>query len=243
VNREYHRWYSPLLGRDMELLLFGHAGARVLVFPPSMGRFYDWEDRGMIAALQPHLDNGWVQLYCVDSVDAESWYNQAIAPAERARRHSQYDQYLVDEVLPFSLSKNSNPYLITVGASFGAYHAVNFGLRHPEHADRLIGLSGLYDISRFANGSADDTVYFNNPMAFLANEHEPERLRLLRELEIILAIGRDDANSENNVEFANLLARQRIPHVLRLWDGWAHDWPYWQRMVQLYLGGDPDVAP
>src|SRR5581483_11434627 len=96
VNREYHRWYSPLLGRDMELLLFGHAGARVLVFPPSMGRFYDWEDRGMIAALQPHLDNGWVQLYCVDSVDAESWYNQAIAPAERARRHSQYDQYLVD---------------------------------------------------------------------------------------------------------------------------------------------------
>ncbi|MGD8805869.1 MAG: esterase, partial [Chloroflexota bacterium] len=27
MKREYHRWYSPSLGRDMELLIFGHAGA------------------------------------------------------------------------------------------------------------------------------------------------------------------------------------------------------------------------
>jgi esterase/lipase superfamily enzyme len=33
MNREYHRWYSHRLGRDMELLIFGHAGAKVLVFP------------------------------------------------------------------------------------------------------------------------------------------------------------------------------------------------------------------
>jgi hypothetical protein len=46
VNREHHRWHSPSLGRDMELLVFGHAGARMLVFPTSMGRFFEWEDRG-----------------------------------------------------------------------------------------------------------------------------------------------------------------------------------------------------
>ena len=47
MNREYHRWYSRSLDRDMELLVFGHTGARVLVFPTSMGRFFQWEDSGM----------------------------------------------------------------------------------------------------------------------------------------------------------------------------------------------------
>ncbi len=74
MKREYHRWHSPSLGRDMELLIFGHAGARVLVFPTSQGRFYEWEDRGMTSALGEHLERGWIQLCCVDSVDAESWY-------------------------------------------------------------------------------------------------------------------------------------------------------------------------
>ena len=31
MQREYHRWLSNDLGRDMELLCFGHAGTRVLV--------------------------------------------------------------------------------------------------------------------------------------------------------------------------------------------------------------------
>ena len=51
MNREYHRWYSPSLNRDMELLIFGHAGARVLVFPTSLGKYFEWEDRGMTAVL------------------------------------------------------------------------------------------------------------------------------------------------------------------------------------------------
>ena len=55
MKREYHRWYSPSLGRDMELLLFGHAGARVLIFPTSQGRYYEWEDLGMVLALGEHL--------------------------------------------------------------------------------------------------------------------------------------------------------------------------------------------
>lgn len=43
MNREFHRWHSPSLGRDMDLLVFGHAGARAIVFPTSMGRFFEWK--------------------------------------------------------------------------------------------------------------------------------------------------------------------------------------------------------
>ena len=28
-----------------------------------------------------------------------------------------------------------------------------------------------------------------------------------------------------------------IGNALRIWDGWAHDWPYWERMIRLYIGG------
>ncbi len=80
MNREHHKWYSPRLNRDMELLVFGHAGARVLIFPTSMGRYYEYEDRGMVANLADQIDNGWLQLYCVDSVDAESFYNNWAHP-------------------------------------------------------------------------------------------------------------------------------------------------------------------
>ena len=40
VQRDYIREHSRALGRDMELLHFGHAGRPLLVFPTSMGRFY-----------------------------------------------------------------------------------------------------------------------------------------------------------------------------------------------------------
>lgn len=115
----------------MELLIFGHGGARLLVFPTSKGRFYEWEDRGMMNTLGEQIDNGWLQVYCVDSVDAESWYARWKWPGDRAYRQLQYENYLLREVLPLSWQKNPTPFLITTGASFGAFHAVSFALRYP----------------------------------------------------------------------------------------------------------------
>ena len=37
MRRDYHKWYSPELGREMELLVFGHDGLPVIVFPTSQG--------------------------------------------------------------------------------------------------------------------------------------------------------------------------------------------------------------
>lgn len=221
----------------MELLVFGHAGARVLVFPTSMGRFFQWEDTGMITTLGQQLENGNLQLFCVDSVDAESWYAKDRPPAERAWRQIQYDRYVLNEVLPFSTLHNSNPFLISTGTSFGAYHAVNFAFRYPHLVDRVIGLSGLYDIKRFTDGYSDDNVYFNNPCDFIQNEHEQSRLEALQHMDIILAIGRDDPACSSNECLSHILWSKNIWHALRIWDGWAHDWPWWQQMISLYIGG------
>lgn len=237
MNREYHRWYSPSLNRDMELLIFGHTGARVLVFPTSQGKFYEWEDRGMIGTLGEHLERGWLQLVCVDSVDAESWYNRGAHPGQRAWRHVQYENYLLQEVLPLSWQKNQTPFLITTGASFGAYHALNFALRHPDITNRVVAMSGIYDISGWTDGYSDDNVYFNNPAAYLQNEHDPYRIEMLKRVDIILAIGRDDRNRGGNEHISGLLWSRGIWHAFRLWDGWAHDWPWWEKMITHYIGG------
>src|ERR1700682_2601784 len=100
MHREYHKWYSPHLNREMELLLFGTGGRPVIAFPTSMGRFYQNEDFSLIGTLAEKFDSGSLQMVCVDAVDGESWYNRGISPHDRAQRHIQYEQYLIHEVIP-----------------------------------------------------------------------------------------------------------------------------------------------
>lgn len=237
VNREHHRWFSPSLGRDMELLVFGHAGARVIVFPTSMGRFFEWEDRGMMKALGEHIENGWLQLFCVDSVDAESWYAKGKHPHDRALRQGDYENYVVREVLPFSQSKNGNGFVIAAGASFGAYHAVNIPFRNPWLFNRVIGMSGLYDIREQTDGYYDDAIAAQNPSHYVSLISDPHHLEALRRMDIVLATGRDDSFVKNNEYLSRALWEKGVGNALRLWDGWSHDWPYWMDMIRLYIGG------
>lgn len=238
MHREYHRWHSPALGRDMELLTFGHAGARVLVFPTSLGKFYEWEDRGMIAELAMHIDQGWLQLFCLDSIDAESWYARDQHPGQRAWRHLQYERYILDEVLPLTRQMNASPFLIATGASFGAYHAVNLAFRHPHVVNRVIGMSGMYDIKEMTGGFEDHNVYISNPSHYMVDLTDPGHLQAIRRQNIILATGADDPHRANNEHLSRVLWNRGIWHAFRLWDGWSHDWPYWRQMIRTYIGGN-----
>jgi esterase/lipase superfamily enzyme len=237
MHRQHHHWHSAALGRDMELLEFGHGGARAVAFPTSMGRFHDWEDRGLVAALAEQIERGILHLFCVDSIDGESWYAGDRPVADRVARHVQYDRYLVEELVPFTRRQNGTAFLISMGASFGGYHAANFGLKHPTIVNRVLSMSGLMDVSRFLHGHYDEDCYFNNPVHFLANEHDPVRLEALRRMDIILAVGREDGLCESNERLSAVLWDKEVWHALRIWDGFAHDWPVWAAMLRLYVGG------
>lgn len=221
----------------MELLVFGHGGARLLVYPTSMGRYFEWEDRGMMHALGDPIAHGNLQVFCVDSVDAESWYAKYRHPHDRAVRQGQYEDYILREVLPFSQSRNGNPYLIAAGASFGAYHAVSMGLRNPWTFHRVLGMSGLYDIREQTDGYYDDLIAQHNPSHFVSTIDDPHRLEAMRRMDIILATGRDDSFVENNRYLSRALWDRGVGNALRLWDGWAHDWPWWKDMIRMYVGG------
>jgi esterase/lipase superfamily enzyme len=234
MNREYHHWVSPNLGRSMETLVFGQAGAPVLVFPTTMGRFYQYEDFGMVAALETKLDQGLLQLFCPDSVDAESWYNKAVPPRQRVLRHLDYERYIVQEYLPFIRRHNPGPLLVT-GTSFGAYHAVNFALRHPALVTKLVALSGRYDVKTFMDGYYDDDVYYNCPVDFLPNLTDETYLGPMRRMRIVLLSGEHDIALASTRLIAEALTAKDVPNELAIWWGYVHDWPLWREAIPHYL--------
>jgi esterase/lipase superfamily enzyme len=237
MNREYHKWYSPELGRDMELLVFGHAGIPVVVFPTSQGRFYQYEDFGMIAAVAQRYESGALQAFCVDGVDSESWYNKSAHPRDRIRRHAQYERYILRELLPFVRSRNASPQLVVTGCSFGGYHCVNFALRHPDLVTHSISMGGAFDIKQFLDGYYDEEAYYNNPPDFIPNLADPWYLDQYRHrTRLILVTGEEDICLAENERLSRIFAAKDIPHILDVWgDRTGHDWPWWQQMAVKYL--------
>src|ERR1700753_435836 len=100
LGETYHKWHSPAIGRDFEMLVFGHSGYPVILFPTSQGSYYQNKDQGLIETARWFIENGKVKIYCPDSLDALSWYDKSIAPGERAWRHTLYDTLLREEVIP-----------------------------------------------------------------------------------------------------------------------------------------------
>ncbi len=242
MNREYHRWFSPRLGRDMELLIFGHAGAKVLVFPTRDGRFYEYEDMGMIRALSWKIEAGHLQVWCVDSVDAESFYCFWAHPADRVRRHIQFEEYILNEVMPFMQWRNGHACTIAHGCSFGAYHAANIAFRHPHLFRKVAAFSGRYDpthaVESFRDlfdGYYDDQVYFHAPTHYLPGLQDEGRLAALRAMDLVFAVGREDPFLGNNHQLSAILNAKGIAHRLHEWDGRAHQGGAWRRMAPLYV--------
>ena len=242
MNREYHKWYSPALEKDMELLVFGHGGASVLFFPPRTGRFYEYEDWHLIETLEHKIERGFLQVYCVDSIDEESFYSERTFPDQKIARHLQYEQYILNEVLPLIHYKNPWSYLISAGCSLGAYHAVNIAFKYPQYFSKIVAMSGRYDLTQKLNhyndlleGYWNETVYFNMPLQYIRNISEDDLLDALRRLEIVLVVGYDDPFYENNKSLSDQLTDKGINNQLYVWDGVAHKAKYWRKMLDIYL--------
>jgi esterase/lipase superfamily enzyme len=220
----------------MQLLVFGHAGTPLLVFPTSLGRFFEYEDRGMIAAVSWRYESGAMQAYCVDSVDAESWYNRSVHPRHRVERHMAYEAYLLDEVLPLIRVKNPARELAVTGCSFGGYHAMNFALRHPDRVTHAVTMGGAFDIQQFLDGYYDQDCYFQCPMHFLPSLNDPWYLERYHAMRIVLGTGEYDMCLGENRRLSGMLHEKNVPHWLDVWgNGTGHDWPWWQRMAQKYF--------
>jgi len=231
IHESYNRWYSPNLGKDIEMLVYGHQGYPVIVFPSSKGRYYESKDFGLIQTAEWFLERGFIQLFCPDSIDAWSWYNRGIHPADRVRNHQWYDKMVLEEIAGRVCWNTGVGKVAVAGASFGGFHAVNFAFRHPEVVSHLFSMSGAFDIRSFMDGYYDDNIYFNNPVDFIQGLDHPDLWRM----NIVLGTSEWDICRPANEHMSHLLQQRGVNHWLDM-RGWKeHDWPLWQEMFPHYL--------
>jgi len=238
---EYHRAWSDSLGQDMELKVYGHAGKPVVVFPAQSGRFFEFEDFGMIAAVSHFIEAGLFRFYTVDSIDSQSWANWDIPAAERCARHEAYDRYITREVAAFiHKHAGTKELFLATGASMGGYHSANFFFRHPDVFDSLISLSGIFQLGDFVGDAMDDCIYFNSPLLYLANLEDPWYLEKYRRSRIIICAGQGAWEESMNADIhalKTILDAQGIPAWIDLWGHDVnHDWPWWQKQLPYFLG-------
>jgi len=244
MNIEYHRWWSPHLGHDMELKVYGHDGKAVLVFPSAGGKFYEYEDFDMVEACRLFIDTGKIKLFTVDSIDDQTWLNYGIYPDERARRHNDYERYIIREVIPFIRSHGIlYEKMMVTGCSMGGTHAANFFFKHPDVFDTVVALSGVYGSWYFLGDFMDEQTYFHFPLTYLPNLNDPWYLDRYRKSDIIFCVGQGAWEQESLPDtwaIKAILAEKNIPAWIDFW-GYDvnHDWPWWQKQIAYFLGHLP----
>ena len=231
MKEQHEKWYSQNLGRDIEMLVFGDRGYPVIAFPTSMGSYNQNKDFGLIDSAAWFVNEGLVKIYCVDGVDNDSWYSKNIHPADRAKNHIWYDKMLNEELVPRAMHETGVGKVAVAGCSFGGYHAVNFGFRHPEKTGYIFSMGGAFDIKDRVKGHYDDNIYFNNPPDFIPQASEPE----LWQMNIVLGTSENDFCKQDNIHLSNILNQKGIKHWLDIRPGLDHDWPAWKEMFPHYL--------
>ncbi|MGZ4592638.1 MAG: esterase family protein [Actinomycetes bacterium] len=236
---------EPSSGWTGQVVVHGHFGRPVLVFPSEGGSAWDFENNGMVEAVRWLVDGGRVKFYCVDSADSMTWADQSVPLEERARRHDVYESWILQQVLPFIDDDLGGgvPDLVTLGCSMGAFHAANIALRHADLFPLALCLSGSYDPSEWnAWGDRGTAAYFHNPMDYLSNL-DGDHLEWLRSrVRLVLVVGQGAWEVDptralpSTLRFGEVLAAKGIPHELDVWGfDVPHDWPSWQRQLAHHL--------
>jgi esterase/lipase superfamily enzyme len=239
MHVEERTWFSSALGHDMSLKVYGHDGRPVVAFPSQEGRYWDFENWGMVDACAGFIESGRMLIVAVDGIDWQTWANWDAHPGDRARRHEDYDHYLASEVAPFVRELTGRETAWLTGASMGAYHAANALFRHPDLFDGLVAMSGLYQLRMFIGDAVDDPVYFNSPLLFLPGLEDPSYLDRFRAARIAIVVGQGAWEEEMIADtraLEEVLRSKAIPAIVDYWGHDVnHDWPWWRKMLPHYL--------
>ncbi len=239
LPRHIFGWYSDRLGLDMPLVRYGTAGHPLLLFPTAQADFLENERFFLIKAVEDLIFQGRVQVFSIDSINRHAWMNDSVHPLEKARRQMLYANYVEQEVVPHIQRVAGDQRIVTSGASFGAFHAANMLFRRPDLFAGTIAMSGFYDLEPgYTEGHMNDDFYFNNPVSYLANMNGRDLDLLRHHSNINIVTGRGAYEAPHRSEqLAKVLGQRGIPHTLDMWGfDVNHDWPWWRRMLPLYVG-------
>lgn len=241
MEKEELSIYSSCLGKEMEIIRYGSSGVPFIGFPTQCSPAKNYEEFGVIRTLQPFLDDGRMQLFCVDTVDNESWYCDQGINTWRSARQESYYRYISEEVVPLidTISASGKKPVI-MGIDMGATHAAILFFRRPELFSGMIALSGIYDSSYYYHGWMDSTLYDNSVECFLSNMSDDHPwIRKYNNCFMIFCCGRGDWEDKCCDTLKNLdkiLHRKRINAMVDYWgDDVSHDWIWWRHQLEYYI--------
>lgn len=241
MHFERRSHWSGHLGREMAFNIYGHAGKPVVVFPSSGGSQNEYGDFGMIEACRDFIDRGLIRFFTPDSYDSESWLNTHKSGHDMAQAHEAYDRYIIHEFIPLVRYETGwDGGIMATGCSMGAYHTINFSLRHPDVFDTAIALSGVYDV-RFFTGPyhGDDLIYYNSPIDYLWHQADNWFLDRYRQNQFIVAVGQGAWEEPHVLDTRRLEEAFTFKSIPAWFDYWgtdvAHDWPWWRVQMPYFL--------
>ena len=238
MHRKIDGWHSPSLNRHMEIAVYGHYGAALLMFPTAGADYLEYERFLMLDAIQQPIESGKFKAFSVNSLNSETWLKKHEHPRWKSILHQTYNDYIINEVVPYIKSQTSaDTPIYTTGASLGALHAANMFFRRPDIFAGCIAMSGNYDLSTYTDGYWDQDVYFNSPMQYLQNLGDHHQLENMRRGKILIMTGSGNYETPDaSRAFSALLHSKGIPHELDVWGhDMPHDWPTWRAMLPYVL--------
>ena len=242
----YFKEYSSCLGRDMEYKVYGHAGKPVLAFPSQDGRFFDFENNGMIGCIEAYINDGRIQVFTCDSNDVNSWSSKSWDNRKRIEAQEAYFHYVTDELCPRIIAINEEANgakadgILTTGCSMGGTHALNFLLRRPDIFSGCIALSGAYNARLYFPDYSDDLVYANYPVDYINGmPYDHPYVEMYRHRDIILCCGRgawEHPMQEDSARMKELFEYKNIPAWVDYWGtDVSHDRPWWRKQLPYYM--------
>ena len=236
----YEKHWSSHLNRFMEFKIYGNSGKPVMFIPCQSGRFFDFENFKMIDYWAKWIEEGKCTVYSVDSIDDEAWAAKGADNRWRIENHERWYNYITTEMVPTIHHYSGNQGIMTFGASMGAMHAANLYFRRPDLFDSTFAISGLYDNKEFFGDYCDNLVYNNCPNFYLANmPHDHPYIELYNSQKSLIVCGQGDWEGpllESTRWLDTVCCQKGIKTRFEYW-GYdvAHDWPWWFKMVEVYL--------
>ncbi|MBA4251336.1 MAG: esterase [Chlorobiaceae bacterium] len=241
MHKEFHKWWSSNLDKEMDVVVYGHYGFSLLMFPTAGEDYLEYERCQLIDSISHFINSGKCKVFSINSINGESWLRKNLSIEQKAIRHQQYNKYVIEEVVPFIFNHcNGHVPIITTGASLGAFLAANIFFQRPDLFRGVIAMSGSYNLKYYARGYYDENVFRNSPEDYLSNWNDEKMLNEIRKGKIVIAAGRGDYEDPTaSKRLSKVLSSKGIPHKLDLWgEDMPHDWPTWHKMLPYFLGTD-----
>lgn len=211
MRRHHIQLESPSSRGSGDVLVHGHFGRPVLMFPPAGCRAWDIDDEGMIDALTDLVEGGRAKIFCVDGRDEGDTMSEAA-----------YDAWVLEQVLPFVYSDCGGPLeVLAAGCGDGAVSAAGLAIQRADLFPVALCMSGRYDdevLAALDRLDPDHTEWISG--------------RVL----VVLGAGTDELDLAAAQEFAARLADLGIRHeVAPVPAGTPGGWPSWRHLAATTL--------